>query len=325
MILVLIFCINNLVSGQCPEPESITPCKCISENSDQKQLICEGNQINELNSILKDKLKFNSDNNDLRFEELLINDTSITSIGPEVFGDAVFEKIHIKNNPNLTNINPNAFWKTIETKSSLDFYLINASNYESSEQIFDLLNRLQPKQEIFLEGLGIEEIPDNAFKSNPFIEFIVIIKNRIRRIGKSAFFKLSKLSTLVLTENLISDIDSNGLTFDLSNDGYNLWALLDQNQLTENSFHQNWTNSEPGKRKIEFGLDLNLIKSLPQNVFKSVLLSSSIEYLFLANNDIVCDCDEKYLLSIRSQIELKLKSANCNNLNSSNVLSLSEE
>ncbi len=314
-----------LVSGQCPEPENITPCLCTSDDLKQKilRLVCEGNQINDLKSILKDKLKANSEKGFLQFKSLLINNTSITTIESETFGDAVFERILIKDNANLTNINPKAFQKTIENNISLDFYFVNSYNYESSEQLFALINSLQPKQELFLEGLGLKEIPDNAFELNPIIEFVVMLKNEIKRIGKSAFVKLPKISTLALSQNQISDIDSNGLTFDLSRDGFNLWVLLDQNQLTENSFRQNWSNSEVGKRKIEFQLDRNSIKSLPESVFKPVLLLTSTEHLFLANNRFVCDCHMKYLLAIREEIEPKLKSVYCSDSN--NVLALKEE
>jgi hypothetical protein len=70
-------------------------------------------------------------------------------------------------------------------------------------------------------------------------------------------------------------------------------------------------------------LDRNSIKSLPESFFKSVLLLTSTEYLFLANNAFVCDCDMKYLLAIRKEIEPKLKSVYCSN--SKNVLALKEE
>ncbi len=92
-------------------------------------------------------------------------------------------------------------FETIENNISLDFYFVNSSNYESCEQLFALINSLQPKQELFLEGLGLKEIPDNVFELNPIIEFVVMIKNEIKRIGKSAFVKLPKISTLVLSQN----------------------------------------------------------------------------------------------------------------------------
>ena len=113
-----ILCVLSLVSGHCPPPESLTPCECIIDIRDHLSLICDGNQIKDLKSILNDNLKVDSENNLLIFKTLLINDTSITAIESETFGDAIFEKILIKNNLNLTNINPKAFQNTIETNFS---------------------------------------------------------------------------------------------------------------------------------------------------------------------------------------------------------------
>jgi hypothetical protein len=48
---------------------------------------------------------------------------------------------------------------------------------------------------------------------------------------------------MMLSKNLISEIDSNGLTLELDHDK-NVMISLDDNHLTENSFYENWSLSK---------------------------------------------------------------------------------
>jgi Leucine-rich repeat (LRR) protein len=79
--------------------------------------------------------------------------------------------------------------------------------------------------------LAFYEIPDNAFKTDLELFDLILYGNKIKRIGKSAFTPLTNLVTLNMNNNNVSEIDSNGLTFNLSNKSHksNLTVYLSYN------------------------------------------------------------------------------------------------
>jgi Leucine-rich repeat (LRR) protein len=182
------------------------------------------------------------------FGRLEIKSTSITAIDAETFGNATFEVILFRNNPMLTKIDPKAFSKSAEAETVQVLGIFNSTQYSDSEQVFELVNYLKVKSKVGFDNIGIKEIPDNAFKTDLELSYLMLNGNKIKRIGKSAFTPLTNLIQLVMIYNNVSEIDSNGLTFNLSNKSLktNLTVFLSYNNLTENSFHENWVDSKPG-------------------------------------------------------------------------------
>ncbi len=258
------------------------------------------------------------------FGYLKIGPTSITAIDAETFGNATFETILFRNNSMLTKIDPKAFSKSAEAETVQVLGIFDSPQYSDSEQVFELVNYLKVKSKVGFDNIGIKEIPDNAFKTDLKLSYLMLNENNIKRIGKSAFTPLTNLIQLAMIYNNVSEIDSNGLTFNLSNKSLktNLTVFLNNNNLTENSFHENWANSKPGNRFVRFLINDNQIKKLPQKVFESVLLSPATEYLGVGGNPYVCDCDMKYLLTDKTKIADKLRNVVCANHSNKTLFNL---
>ncbi len=243
LLLIFVMALNS----DCPIPVNWTkPCICSLDSKSKMHLVCNGSQIKDLSNVLADSIA----DGDLKFGKLEITDTSITFLDSEAFKDATFEEISIENNTHLTGIDPNAFHKSAQVRSISEFDLLNSPNVESSKQLFPLLSDLNVKRKIYSEKLGVQMIPDFAFKKNSQISELIIRENLIKKVEKSAFSGFSNLTFMMLSKNLISEIDSNGLTLELDHDK-NVMISLDDNHLTENSFHENWSSSKCGKNKIQ--------------------------------------------------------------------------
>jgi len=310
----LIACLLSLVNGECPLAETLAPCTCQTDiyfTQEKPSLHCEGIQINDLSRIFSGKLKATAQGGSVKFAGLYISNTSISSIELNTFEDAVFEAIILTNNLELMKIDVNAFIKSANNLQV--FNVINSPKLVSAENLFAIVNILQVKQEIELSKLGIEEVPDNAFSLNPSLYVVIMDGNsRLRRIGKSAFTQLTNLSTIIMLNNNIDNIDSNGLTFMSNNHNSDtLLVVLNSNQLTENSFNKNWSDNQKEGMNIQFLLNVNKIKSLPENIFKSVLLSPAIKQISVGGNALKCDCSMKWIFAIKNQIENKLSYADC--------------
>ena len=100
------------------------------------------------------------------FDNLLINNTVIEELPANCFGDIYFQNIMIENTSNLKRIDLNAFSGTdVYTQR---FILINSPKLENSPKtlIFDILNKFAKLEAITLNGIGLSEIPANAFKTD---------------------------------------------------------------------------------------------------------------------------------------------------------------
>jgi hypothetical protein len=299
-------------NGEDPKPEVKFPCKIIKHMDSTFDIVCAGNQIKNLTSILEMCLS------EFSFRQLIINGTSLESIDLTVFStekDATFEYIFITDNPLLTEI------KTFVPSSPVVYLKITDSpKLTNTEQLFSFVNNLKVKEQIILKNLGIEEIPDFVFENNDNLFSLIITDNPIKRIGKSPFHKLPNLQTLSLKNNNISYIDENGLSFNLGNKSKSLQLILDNNLLSEKSFNENWSNikrGNPSLTTVNFSFDYNKIVHLPENIFKFILLDNIVSYLSFDGNGIVCDCKIGYLVRLiesYKEIESKLKNVFCTNL-----------
>ncbi len=299
-------------NGEDPKCEVKFPCKITKNMASTFDIVCTGNQIKNLTSILEMNPSMFS------FRQLIINGTSLESIDLSVFKtgkDTTFKYIFITNNPLLTKI------KTFVPSSSVVFLQVTDSpKLTNAEQLFSFVNHLKVKEQIILKNLGIEEIPDFAFESNKNLFSLIITDNPIKRIGKLPFHELPNLQTLSLKNNNISYIDDNGLGFNLGDKSKSFQVILDNNLLSEKSFNENWSNikrENPSLTTVNFSFDDNKIVHLPEKIFKFIFLDNIVNYLSFDGNGIVCDCKIEYLVRLiksYKEIESKLKNVFCTNL-----------
>jgi Leucine-rich repeat (LRR) protein len=297
-------------------------CKLLTHSYLVWDLVCEGNQIKNLTELLRNQYSSSLYN----IRSFILNGTSVELLDLNVFQFNVLNMyIYITNNPNLVKI-VNYFTNVAYPVKILE--ITNSPQLNDSENIFSIANALRVSDQIVFKNLGIKEIPDFVFDSNRDLFSITITDNPIKRIGKSPFRELSNLQTLSLKNNIISYIDDNGLSFDLGNKHRYLQVILDNNLLTNKSFAENWTNNkrETGSiTAINFSFDNNRIISLPESIFRYVLLDSNVNYLSFDGNNIVCDCKMGYIIKmIKSykEVELKIKNVFCSNIRMLNVMEL---
>ncbi len=91
--------------------------------------------------------------------------------------------------------------------------------------------------------------------------------------------------------------------------------------MTQYSFHENWANSDTGNRLVQYSINRNHIKKLPQKLFESVL-SSPATASFSIDVLPICDCEMKYLITEKAKIEQILESLVCLNLHNKALANL---
>jgi hypothetical protein len=164
---------------------------------------------------------------------------------------------------------------------------------------------------VLLKLPKISEIPDNAFKSEPWaasiLESIDFGKTKtLTRIGKNAFsgLKLAESGSyrhlwINLDDQMISKIDEGAFAFPGPNQtqttGDNLIMIsLENNQLTAESFGK---GSFATKWKLDLNLGGNNITYLPEATFGEYLSSSPKLQINLEKNPFNCfDCRNKWLV-----------------------------
>jgi len=139
---------------------------------------CFGTQVKQLPQIL---LQLNGTN----FGELIIHNTSITTISDHFFGDVTFyEFVHISHNSLLTKIESNSFKKGPKLLSIVENKQING------QIVFALVKNCENCEKLELQGNNVTEIPANAFKLNNNsaqnkLKQIDLSNNQIAKIGTS--------------------------------------------------------------------------------------------------------------------------------------------
>jgi len=322
--LLVTLSIASLATSECPPAETIAPCVCKNSTFyEMESLVCDGPQVTDLKRIFGANLNNTEGEDYAHFGELNITNTAITSIEAGSFGNAIFHSISIMNNQMLSTVDAHAFanFATLKILDVLD--VINSTKLTSAAELFALVNYLQPKVEVSFIGLGITEIPDNAFSENHHLFIVSINDNPITRIGKSAFVQLKNVTTVDLMSNAIADIEFESLTFNETNP-QDLLVILNSNNLTASSFHVNFFDADSDEN-ADYEVNDNYIETLKESIFKPFILSDTVKTISLGGNDLICDCGLKWIIDHRNVTENKLLETYCSDKNDTIIFNLEPE
>ncbi len=292
--LLILFALFGFISGKCPDPKILNPCKC-NENG----IFCGGNDVFNLKHIFE-AIDSELNDNEKHFKQFFLNNTAITELEENTFHNITFDQIYIFNATKLKLINTHAFIATnsVTKKFSVNWYsfkevdskaLINSPpNYD----IFLMLSSIISLEEIYLVYTNITQIPSHAFRSvNEIQKNLTTIwfnGSPIVTIGNYSFYDLNNLDELSFDLTLIDSIPSNALHFrEDSNNKMRLY--LQYMKLNESSFEIESLNNL--KRPTDLLIGGSKLTYLDQNIFQP-FLESNFENKIWFQGSGYFDCDD---------------------------------
>ncbi len=316
MITLFIININSVISDpNCPEYDSISPCRCFSISETQQQIECAGEEIDE--HVLQ-QIASKITNSGQKFFELHIHDTKITELSANLFSAAVFTNIIVENNDDLKEVDSLAFKKETTTK------LIFRRNKSLEDQrLFELARHLEPTDTIDFSSNSLLEVPENAFTTatpaKNKLKRIFLNQNKISSIHSNAFSGLPMLNTLALDFNEIQEIFEKGLELRAGTSPRNIVVKLNNNKLSETCFKRD-AIVVPENVTLGLYLEYNDFTYLPQYEFK--FIEKAGNSLYLTHNELSCDCSIKWIFN--SPQKSNVFGLHCSNLGERNILSIPE-
>lgn len=261
---------------------ALTATTCLIQT---ERITCNGPTITDGSLLLlKDELHLRY--NHMYFLELFISDSAVTRINSGTFADVQFENVYIQDNQHLTYIAPDAF-----TKQNTKSLLIINNPLLKNNSIYQLTNQLQVTEYVDFDFNALVEVPPYAFNdqlennlprqpvekisnnqpTKATFKKLVLSNNKIEKISSNAFHLLESCNEIYLNQNRLKYVSTRG--FNLANsrpNPTNLRIMLNQNQLTSNSFENDFISL---KDNINLFVDLskNNIIELKEGIFRPLL------------------------------------------------------
>jgi hypothetical protein len=163
------------------------------------------------------------------------------------------------------------------------------NNPKLNESIFSLEKNLKVSEAINLSSNNISSVPSDLFKSNAIN--IHLENNFIRKIESYAFSSLPNLEILNISNNMIDNIEHNGLYF-ITNKKQKI-IFLNNNRLTASSFASNFIPRLSGD-SVVLHLEDNKIGNLSEYIFRP-FLGEDRHKIYMDNNPVECDCNMKWI------------------------------
>jgi hypothetical protein len=292
---LITFASIGFISGKCPDPEILNPCKC-----DKYGISCGGNDVLNLKQIFKaidEKLNAN----EKHFEKFILNNEAITELEENTFYGITFDKIEISNATKLKLINSKAFTATnsvtkafsVNIDSLTTYYSTPLTNSPPTHDIFLMLSSIINLETVNLLSTNITKIPSNAFQSiNGSLNNLKTIDfshSPILEIGDNPFSTLKNLKVLTFYFTNISSIPKTAFHFE--NDSNESFYLdLRQNNLNGTSFAVGSLDHLKRPTDIYLGYNQNLT-FLDQHIFQPFLESNDKNKIFYFQNGSF-DCDD---------------------------------
>lgn len=294
----------------------INPCRCQDE-----RITCDGEYTYNLKGIF-DRLNRSlglQPEEDRTFEEFVFNNTEITELVDQVFGDIRFKRIKLVDALSLRRVSANAFARNgplIEEFVAMGESLLGEDAFASD--LFDAFNTMVNAKKIWLNRNRLRSIPTVAFGKRPEANFQLEELNfnkfssksgNIRRIGNFAFYYLNKLTHLYLSHQRISYLPANAFDFERSSNA-TLYIYLGNNKLNNTSFEKGaFLNA---KRPIHLELYWNPeLTYLDEQVFAPFLSASKLNKISLQDNPLSCDCNSYWIVRDKDKFQDQLLNVMC--------------
>jgi hypothetical protein len=282
-----------LICISCPFEAIVKPFGCECDYGEhEKWLSCQSEHFSTVIDLLTDNMTANQ----TYFDELYLKSDTLEEIRENFLRNISFKVITFHNCSLLRNIHKNAF-KNIEL--NIEKFEIIGQNLLEDENVFEVISGMANLRSLRLSDTKLSSIPENAFNpTNGLQRNLTRISfdsycshSPIKRVMKHAFYHLPNLIHLDLSCLQLEQIVSDAFQFIDSSNPRKLFIDLSENQLTENSFGENFLKGI--NRNVELILNYNPFIFLNETIFAAFLDSNSENSLKIwqnVNNSRV-DCD----------------------------------
>ena len=203
----MIIAIVYVESNGCPAPELLKPCVC-ADNA----IKCADYSDIDLVNIFQ-TLEKNLSKSEKHFKSFELHNTLNEVLEENIFQDITFDEIWIHGCGDLWDIERYTFNKTylVTKKITLD-----NNNLKMGFPMFKILSSFVNIQFMYLNGIGVNEIPSNAFEPiNGYQDNLKTLTfgDPFTRIGKYAFSNLRNLTHLSLFGYYLEKIEDHAFEF----------------------------------------------------------------------------------------------------------------
>ena len=298
----------------CPSVRHIDPCVCSIESRNEISMSCVGEDINDdnINSITDSLTSYMLSNPKLILHSFRIRRTSLTVLQEEVFGLIPFFSLEIYDNPllNLANLTDNILYSSIHTLKS--FYASNNYLIDTEDNhIIKVFGSFPFLEYLTIRDNKIEIIGRKTFNNaeQNLLKAIDLSSNRIAIIEDHAFYQLSSLVYLNLSNNSLVTLNADALAL-------RHWSpkpiqvLLQANQLRADQMTDRLFSQM--KRPLILFLQNNKLHFIPEDVFRPIVENETNYLIDFSGNPLLCDCQRHRWLFLLSKNErLKLQNVIC--------------
>jgi Leucine-rich repeat (LRR) protein len=289
----------------CPKPEILKPCIC-----KDSIISCGDNGIIDLKAIFH-QLDSGLGDGKKHFKQFYLNNTAISELAENTFGNVTFDSIYIYSASNLSLIHTNAFTAMNLVLKNFDVYYTLLKNFPPNYDIFTALSHMSQVEAISISFSKLEEIPENSFQplsgQQNNLTKVHFYNNNIKKIGNNAFQHLSSLKELNLYHNQIDHIQKDSFRF------LNKTALselvMGSNPLNSSSFEAGAFSYLTGPLFLELGSDS--LKFLDQHIFEIFFLNNERNRIREDNLD--CEDCRSYWLFKNQKFAHQIERLSCLN------------
>lgn len=292
----------------------INPCRC-----QDGRITCDGEYSYSLKNVFDKLNRSLQHDQDRIFDEFVLNNTDISELVDDVFGDIRFKRIRLVDALSLRRVGPNVFQRNghlIEEFIAMGESLLGEDAYSS--ELFDAFNSLVNAKKIWLNRNRLRSIPTVAFGKRSDANFQMEELNfnkfsskngNIRRIGNFAFYYLNRLTHLYLSHQRITYLPANAFDFERPSNS-TLYIYLGNNKLNNTSFEKGiFLNS---KRPIHLELYWNPeLTYLDETVFAPFLSANKLNKISLQDNPLSCDCNSYWMVRDKDKYQDQLLNVMC--------------
>jgi hypothetical protein len=271
-------------------------------------------------------MSINLDEGNKSFTSFYLNNTAISELPENVFGNITFDEIIIENAYNLSRIHSHAFRATNNYLTIFRVYSTRLDNQMLYYDFFTAISLMPRLSLLTIANTSVTEITDNAFRPLSGIQYnlttVSINDHKLKKLGNNAFEYWPSLKDLNLANNTLNHVSENAFNFQKRDnvpvvDGLRL--ILIKNNFNSSSFEIGAFNGLNKPTHLFFSLDSNdktNITYLDRHVFepfisdnRSGILSNRIETL----ETLDCDDCRNYWLVGNENYKIKAQILKCSN------------
>ncbi|CAG2165071.1 unnamed protein product, partial [Oppiella nova] len=322
-VIVLYVLLSNkphVLCAKCPavESQSTQPCFCRTNSTGGTIVVCNGDTTIQIKNYFQ-TLSHSMPEDTGSLDELVVNNTAITSLEEHFLSNITFKRITIKDALSLNKISANAFGANTGTVD--EFVVVGESQIGTdtyANELFDALSSLTKARKIWLDRNKLTAIPSVAFGKISGADYRLNDLNFntfstnpgfIRSIGNYAFYYLNRLRHLYLSHQRIDYIPANAFDFERPSN-QTLYVYLGNNRLNNTSFERGVLLN--AKRPVHLELYWNhKLTYLDEKIFAPFLMADKRNTIRLGDNPLACDCKSYWMVRDKDRFKEQISNVKC--------------